>query len=358
MKVSIKKLSVKTVMVPMKEPHQTASGVISASPLVLIDIKTSCGIKGRSILFTYTPLALKPVATLVKSFESLLEGKSLNPKDVYETLLGRFRLLGTQGFVGMAIAGIDMALWDALAKVREQNLSELLGAKIKPILTYGGIGYDGELKSAQSAERLVKEGFKGLKVKIGYPSIEEDLKVIRAIRSAINPRTALMVDYNQCLSPAEAIRRLNILSHEGLTWVEEPTLAHDYQGHAHITQNVRTPIQCGENWWGLQDMQHAVEAKASTFVMLDVMKIGGVTGWQEAASLAKAKQLKVSSHLWPELSAHLLSATTTAHWLEFCNWWEPILKEPAMFKDGFLTARDVAGSGISWNKKALKAFEV
>jgi len=84
-----------------------------------------------------------------------------------------------------------------------------------------------------------------------------------------------MVDYNQCLTPAEAVQRLRVLDDEGLTWVEEPTLAHDHAGHAQIAREARTPIQCGENWWGTLDMKHAIEAGASDFMMPDVMKIGG-----------------------------------------------------------------------------------
>jgi hypothetical protein len=122
---------------------------------------------------------------------------------------------------------------------------------------------------------------------------------VRAIREATGDDMAIMVDYNQCLSPVEAVERLRILDDEGLTWVEEPTLAHDYAGHAFVAREARTPIQCGENWWGTLDMLHAVEAHASDFVMPDVMKIGGVTGWLRAATLAHSKGIRMSNHLWP-----------------------------------------------------------
>ena len=131
---------------------------------------------------------------------------------------------------------------------------------------------------------------------------------MRPMRKAAGPEMIIMVDYNQCLTPTEAVGRLRVLDDEGLTWVEEPTLAHDYTGHALVAREARTPIQCGENWWGTLDMEHAIEAHASDFVMPDVMKIGGVTGWLRAAALAHTKGIQVSSHLWPEISARLLSA--------------------------------------------------
>lgn len=129
------------------------------------------------------------------------------------------------------------------------------------------------------AEEWAKRGFMGIKAKIGYPTVQEDLTVIRAMRSAVGGSMSIMVDYNQCLTPVEALQRLRVLDDEGLTWVEEPTLAHDYAGHALIAREARTPIQCGENWWGCMDMQHAIDAQASDYMMPDVMKIGGVTGW-------------------------------------------------------------------------------
>ena len=143
---------------------------------------------------------------------------------------------------------------------------------------------------ASGAAEWVGRGFTGVKAKIGYPTVREDLEVIRAIRQAVGDSVAIMVDYNQCLTPAEAVQRLRVLDGEGLTWVEEPTLAHDYAGHALIAREADTPIQCGENWWGTLDLRHALAAQASDFIMPDLMKIGGVTGWLRAAALAQAEE--------------------------------------------------------------------
>jgi len=166
-----------------------------------------------------------------------------------------------------------------------------------------------------------------VKAKLGYPTLQEDIAVILEIRPAVGNEVAVMVDYNQCLTPTEAVQRILALDSLGLTWVEEPTLAHGNQGHASISCAVKTPIQCGENWWGPLEFRHAVEAKASDFVMPEVMKIGGVTGWRRAVAIAEAHSLRVSSHLWPEVSAQLLATTPMAHWLEYADWWNPIWVE-------------------------------
>ncbi len=331
---TIQGFKVRAVRVPMTEPHQTASGVITESPLVLTDILTNTGISGHSIVFTYTPAALKPTAELIQNFEALVQGDVLAPAEVEQKLAKRFRLLGPQGLVGIALAAIDMALWDALARVHSMPLVRLLGWVEKPVRAYGAVGYDGVQGSGKGAEIWAKRGFTGVKAKIGYPTVQEDVAVVRAIRKAAGDDMAIMVDYNQCLTPAEAVERLRVLDDEGLTWVEEPTLAHDYAGHALIAREARTPIQCGENWWGTLDMLHAIEAQASDLLMPDVMKIGGVSGWLRAAALAHAKGMRVSNHLWPEISARLLCCTPTAHWLEYADWWNPILAEPLHIEKG------------------------
>ncbi|MBC8164574.1 MAG: mandelate racemase [Bryobacteraceae bacterium] len=349
----MRELRVRAVRVPMQEPHRTASGTVTESPLVLTDVITEEGITGHSIVFTYTAAALQPTADLIRNFESLLKGEQLAPRGMRHKLARRFRLLGTQGLVGMALAGIDMALWDALARSHNVSLIRLLGGVEKPVQAYGAVGYAGVTGSARVAEDWVRRGFKGIKAKIGYPSLKEDLEVIRAMRAAVGDDVAIMVDYNQSLSPVEAVQRLRVLDGEGLTWVEEPTLAHDYRGHASIAREVNVPVQCGENWWGAQDLQHAIDAQASDYVMLDVMKIGGITGWLRAAALTEAHAIPVSSHLWPEVSWQLLCVTPTTHWLEYADWWNIILAQPLQIENGLAVPHAVVGTGVEWNEQGI-----
>ena len=124
----------------------------------------------------------------------------------------------------------------------------------------------------------------------------------------------------------------------------------------HRSRAIRTPIQCGENWWGVLDMRHAIAAGASDYMMPDVMKIGGVTGWLRAAALGEAHGIRLSNHLWPEVSAQLLSVTPTAHWLEYADWWNPIVAEPLRVENGMAQCDGVIGSGVEWNEAAVEKY--
>jgi mandelate racemase len=350
---TIRELRVRAVRVPMPEPHRTASGIITESPLVLTDVISDEGLAGHSIVFTYTAAALQPTADLIRNLEPLLKGELLAPIEIEQKLAVRFRLLGTQGLVGMALAGIDMALWDALARCHGGSLVRLLGGVEKPVRAYGAVGYEGATGSAKVAEEWARRGFTGVKAKIGYPDVKEDVAVIRAMRAAAGENVAIMVDYNQSLTPTEAVHRLRVLDEEGLTWIEEPTLAHDYEGHALIAREIKTPIQCGENWWGTLDLKHAVSAHASDYIMPEVMKMGGVTGWLRAASVAETHGIRVSNHLWPEISAQLLCATPMAHWLEYADWWNPVLAQPLRVEQGMAITDGVIGTGVEWNEQEI-----
>lgn len=354
----IARLTARAVNIPMAEPHQTASGTVSSSPLVLVDVLTDQGARGHAMVFTYTPAALKPLTEFVNNLAVLLEGSQLAPQEIEQQLRRKFRLLGTQGLVGMALSGIDMALWDALTRTAGNSLAAYLGFHEKPIRAYGAIGYDGPTGSAAVAHRWADKGFTAVKAKIGYESVAKDLEVIRAIRSAVGDGVDIMVDYNQALTVAEALERCRALDDAGVTWIEEPVYAQDFEGHARVAQATKTAIQAGENWWGPHELLQAVQAGASDHLMPDVMKIGGVSGWLRVAAIAETHSLKVSNHLFPEISAQLLCATPTAHLLEYADWWNPVLRQPLRIDGGFAHPEGALGTGVEWDEQAVQRFLV
>jgi len=210
----------------------------------------------------------------------------------------------------------------------------------------------------EEARELARLGFDAYKVKIGHGDVRADLEAIFALRDVIGDDAKLAVDYNQSLSVTGALERVRILDNEGLYWIEEPTRADDFAGHARIAEEARTPIQIGENWWGPHDVQKSLEAGACDYGMPDAMKIGGVTGWLRTAALAETVGLPITSHIFLEISSHLLAASPTAHRLEYLDIAGPILKEPVRIEDGYALIPDGPGIGLEWDEEAVSRFLV
>ncbi len=355
---TIRCLRARAVEVPMPRPLLTGGGQVSVAPLVLLDLETHQGITGRSYVFGYTPLTLSPLVAFLTEAEALLLGQPVSPLALADMFQRRFRLLGAQGLVGMALAGIDIAAWDVLAKAAGLPLVRLLGGQERPIPAYNscGLGMSDSQHLAAEARDFIGAGFRAVKIRLGYPDIGADVAAVRAVRQAVGDKTRIMSDYNQVLSVPEAQQRVRRLDDEGLDWIEEPTRADDYAGHARIRTTAATAIQLGENCWGTNDMAKALAAEACDFFMPDVVKIGGVTGWLRASALAEPIGMPLSSHLYPEVSAHLLAATPTAHWLEYMDWANAILAQPLTVTDGQAVLSSTPGNGLAWNEEAAQHY--
>jgi mandelate racemase len=346
------------VLVPFKRPPVSASGGIPAAALVLVDLETDAGIIGRSYVFGFAPWTLAPIAACLEAMLEMIKGDGLAPLDIEAKLRARLTLLDTPGLVGLALAGIDMAAWDALAQVHGLPLVKLLGGSLRPVPAYNSTGlWIGPVESlADEAEALLAEGFTAVKLRVGRADAAQDLAAVRTVRARIGDGATLMCDFNQRLTVNEAIRRGRALDGEGLYWIEEPVRHDDYEGYARIAAEVRTPIQTGENLVDTFEMARAIAARSLDFVMPDVQRIGGVTGWSRAAALAHAHGIEMSSHLFPEFSVHLLGVTPTCHWLEFMDWAEPVIQEPLRVKDGHAMIPDRPGAGIAWNEDAVRRY--
>jgi mandelate racemase len=346
------------VTVPMRFALGTSAATVREAPLLLIDLLTEEGVTGRSYLFCYRTSGSVAIAAVLSEAVGLIAGDRLAPVTIAAKLERCFALIGVTGVVRMALSALDMALWDALAVAAGLPLATLLGAAPRPLPAYNscGLGLMAPQAAADEAELLLEGGFGAVKLRLGHATLAEDLAVTRAVRRRLADQIAIMVDYNQALTVAEALARGHALAGEGVYWIEEPIRHDNIAGYATLTRELALPIQIGENFDGAKALAAALDASACDFVMPDAGRVGGVTGWLQAAGVAATRGVEMSSHLLPEASAHLLAATPTAHWLEYVDWANTILAEPLAIVDGCAVASSSPGTGIVWNDEAIGRY--
>jgi len=359
--LTLKSVEARGVLLPLRRPIVSKVGRFDQWPMILIDVYTREGIVGRSYLEPYLKDALASIIPLIKSLGAANAGKPIAPLDVFQSGRRSQNLIGYEGVAMIAISGIDMAVWDALAKAADLPLARLLGATTGSVPAYNSNGLwltDVSTLAKEASELCAEGGFTALKLRLGRDALADDLAAIREVRQAAGEAVKLMVDFNQGLSLGDAIGRCHALDDQGLYWLEEPIAYDNLAGYAQLRSELKTPIQLGENFYGPRELHKAIQSGAGDYVMPDLMRIGGVSGWLRAVPMAAAAGVQVSTHLYPEFSAHLMRATETAHWLEWQDWADPVVKEPFAVKDGRIEIPERPGAGIEWDETAVKRYAI
>jgi len=356
--LTFRSIRARPVMLKLKRPVVARIAQIAEWPMILIDLETEEGVVGRSYLEPYVPKALRYLVSMLSDLGTLLRGRRVAPIEVYEAARKSLHFVGYQGLSTIAVAGLDMAAWDALARAAQLPLCVLLGGSVGPVKAYNSNGLwlrEPKALGAEAVELREEGGFAGLKLRMGRARLRDDIAAVEAVRDAVGEEMSLMVDFNQGLSLAEALERCHAIDGLGLAWIEEPIVYDNLGGCAQLAAELETPIQIGENFYGPRDLQAALAAKACDLVMPDFMRIGGVTGWLRSAAIAGTAGVPMSTHLYPEVAAQVMRVTETAHWLEWQDWADPILQRPYALKDGFLHVPDAPGTGLDWNEDAVRA---
>jgi len=352
--LTIREVAVRAVDAPLEPPLRNSLNTFARAPLVIAEVRTAEGVSGNAYVFPYTPAALGPTAALVRNIGAGLAGRALAPRTLWPELHNAFRILGTEGLVQIALSCLDMAMWDALGRAAGRPLCALLGAEPRPVPIYASLrGWGPAMLAEEAGQAVAALGARAVKVKLGHARLADDLETVRAVRAAVGDAVEIMVDYNQALTRPEAERRGRALQALDIRWLEEPLPVDDDAGLALLRAALEVPLQGGENWWGPKGMARALDAGAVDLCMPDAMKIGGVTGWLQAAAIAAAKRVPMSSHIFVEASAQLLPATPTAHLLEHLDVAGPLLAEPLVVRDGMAIVPDRPGLGLAWDRAAL-----
>jgi mandelate racemase len=356
--LTFKNITARPVVLKLKRPVVARIATITDWPLILIDLHTEEGVVGRSYLEPYAVKTMKYLIPALHGFGEMLKGRKVAPLELYEAARRSLHFVGYQGLSMIAVSGLDMAAWDALAKAAGLPLCVLLGGSVGPVKAYNSNGlwlHQPEAVAAEAIELRDEGGFSGLKLRLGRERVRDDLATLRAVRQAVGEDMQLMVDFNQGLDLGEALLRCHAIDDFGLAWIEEPIVYDNLDGYIQLAAELKTPIQIGENFYGPRDLHRALQSKACDYVMPDFMRIGGVTGWLRSAAIAGTAGVPISTHLYPEVAAHVMRVTETAHWLEWQDWADPILQKPYDIKDGLLHIPDVPGIGLEWNEDAVKA---
>lgn len=359
--LTVKSIRARPVVLKLERPIVARIATITDWPLILIDLYTDEGIEGRSYLEPYTAKTMKYLVPALRDLGEMLKGHQVAPTELYQLARKSLHFVGYQGLSMIAVSGLDMAAWDALAKAAGMPLCVLLGGSVGPVNAYNSNGLwlqEPEAVAAEALELRDEGGFAGLKLRLGRERNRDDLATLEAVRNAIGEDIHLMVDFNQGLHLGEALQRCHMIDDLGLAWIEEPIVYDNFEGYSKLAVELKTPIQIGENFYGPRDLEKALQSKACDYIMPDFMRIGGVTGWLRAAGIAGTAGVPMSTHLYPEVAAHVMRVTETAHWLEWQDWANLILQKPYEIENSLLHIPDVPGIGLEWNEDAVMANQV
>ncbi len=359
--LTIRSITARAVVLKLKRPVVARIATLSEWPVILIDLHTEEGITGRGYLEPYVVKSMRYLVPALHDFGDMFKGRRLAPIELFDAARKSLHFVGYEGLSMIAASGLDMAAWDALAKAANQPLCVLLGGTVGPVKSYNSNGLwlkSPEAVATEAIELRDEGGFAGLKLRLGRERISDDLATLDAVRKAVGDDIHLMVDFNQGLTLAEALQRCHMIDDQGLAWIEEPIVYDNLDGYVRLAAELKTPLQIGENFYGPREMHKALQRGACDLVMPDFMRIGGVTGWMRAAAIAGSAGIPMSTHLYPEVAAHVMRVTETAHWLEWQDWADPILQQPYAIKDGNLYIPDVPGVGIEWNEDVVAAHQI
>ena len=266
------------------------------------------------------------------------------------------------GNLTLALSAIDMALWDIKGKALDQSVCSLLGGYRDRAPTYasGALMRPMNLEYlAEAGPRLVDMGFKQMKTQMGAePTAEREVARMRVMREAVGPDIDLMCDVNQLWDVNQAIDIGSRVEEYHLFWLEDVVAKDDYQGLARVADALTTPICAGEYVYGIRPFRHMLEARSIDIVMIDLLRVGGITQFKKVAGMAEAFNLPVVSHLVPEIQVHTVAAIPNGLTVEYMPWSLRLFEETPAIEDGEIVVPDRPGLGLKFSEDAIRQYQV
>jgi L-alanine-DL-glutamate epimerase-like enolase superfamily enzyme len=329
---------------------------------VTLEMGTDTGVEGIGLTFFGGPLTVA-LRDAVEALGALVIGE--NPLQV-EAIAAKLRQAasgaGPGGLFTLALSAIDIALWDIKGKALGQSVHALLGGYRDRAPTYASGALMRQHPTAYLAEagpRLVQMGFKQMKSQMGAePTVALEVERMRVLREGIGEDIALMCDINQLWTVNQAIDIGRRVEEYHLFWLEDVVAHDDFQGLARVADALTTPIAAGEYHYGIRPFRHMLEARSIDIVMIDLLRVGGITQWMKVAGMAEAFNLPVVSHLVPEIHVHLVAAIPHGLTIEYMPWTLRLFEETPAIVDGQLVVPNKPGLGLAFNQDTIKKYQV
>ncbi len=340
--MKITAVETRLVDLPLPRPIGTAIHAIRSAGCVLVTVRTDDGVNGESFAFTINGARIGAFDEMVRGLGELIIGSDLwmevNPT-------------GHAGVTISAMSTLDIACWDIVGRAAALPLHKIFGACRDTVDTYAssGLWLDASLTDiAAEAASFVEQGFTAVKLRVGSDSIDDDVKRVHAVRSAIGEDVRLLLDANQKFTPKEAIRLGRLLTPYDITWFEEPVAVHDLRGCAEVRAALDMPIATGETEYTSRGIKNVLGARAADIVMPDLQRVGGYSEFRRSAALAAADDTPVSTHFFTEHSLSVAAATPNCVSVEHVDWFAPLFAESVELRDGRLVVPDRPGTGFTF----------
>jgi L-alanine-DL-glutamate epimerase-like enolase superfamily enzyme len=363
--MKISSFQTRLVRLPAEEPlagGPAATSLGATRDFVTFVLRTDAGLEG--IGYTFMGWAISgALKTAVDQLAALVVGEDpLAIEAIHRKLHAAASSAGPGGVFTLAVAAIDIALWDIKGKHAGLPVATLAGGfrTEAPVYASGALMRDYPLDHCvTAAARLAERGYTQMKTQLALPgrtTVRKEVERIREIRKAIGPDVDLMADVNQRWDVRQALSIGGLVEEFGLYWLEDPVAADDYPGLAAVADGLKTPIAAGEYVYGIVPFRHMLEARSVDIAMADVMRTGGITGWLKIAGMAEAFNLPIVSHLYPEISVHLVCAVPNGLTIENMPWSNRLFEEVPLPAAGRLAAPQKPGLGLAFDEAACARY--
>jgi L-alanine-DL-glutamate epimerase-like enolase superfamily enzyme len=329
---------------------------------VTLELGTDAGLVGLGLTFFGGALT-GALRSAVEALAQLTVGEDpTRVEAIAATLRAAGGTAGPGGIFSLAMSAVDIACWDLRGKAEHKSVCQLLGGLRDRVPTYasGALLRQHPLEYlSQAGPRLVGMGFRQMKMQCGSePTVGASVERVRVMRESIGPDIDLMCDINQLWSVPQAIEVGKQIEPYHLFWLEDPVAHDDYPGLARVADALTTPIAAGEYHYGIVPFRHLLEARSIDIVMIDLLRVGGITQWMKVAGMAEAFNMPVVSHLIPEIHLHLMAAIPNALTVEYMPWTHRLFDEVPQVHDGQLVVPQKPGLGLSFDQAAINQYQV